>query len=478
MSFLDAILRAMPYSGQHAERAWPVGHGTVSPWEKGIGHDDTRFSPESYEDYYATSNEIFSVINMRARLVSGLKLNLFYGDDADKKLANDHPAAKTYRYVNPFWTSRRLERMDELSMGIWGETCWALEPGTNSREPGEIWWLKPSRVKPATDVDNYLSGYWYWPQLGGEPIFFESHELIWFRYPNPLDEFSAMSPLGAARQAAEMGKAMMTSNAAMFENGLQIAGLITPPADKVTFSPDQAQELERALDRRFRGAKNAKKWAVLRYEAQFKPMSVTPKDAEFLGGLNMSLRQVCNAYGVPSSLLNDIEHSNMAILGELVRALWSHTLVPDTELRASEIEEQYLPRFRGGPDHAAYDYSKVEALQESATAKWEREAQAIDRGRYTVNEIRAMAGEPEVAWGSVWWAPVNKFAVTDADSKPAGPVGADGKPDALPDDERNPSNKPASPRHLVAPDELDHMAARRFLAQLNGRALSTVGPRR
>jgi HK97 family phage portal protein len=463
MSFLDDILALSP------TRAWPVGKGTVSPWETSTGHDDTRFAPETYEDYIATSNEIYSVASMRARLVSGLDLNLFRGRGSEKKALPEHAASRLLQYVNPYWTRKRLERIDELSMCIWGETAWALEPGPGrSKEPGEIWWLKPSRLLPAPHETDYLSGHWYYPQMGGEPIFFRHDEVVWFRYPNPIDEFSALSPLSAARLAADVGKSMMQSNGAMFENGLQIAGIITPPADKVTFSKEQAAELERKLDVRFKGAKNAKKWAVLRYEAQFKQMSITPKDAEFLGGLSMSLRQVCNAYGIPSSLLNDIEHSNMAILGELVRAMWSHTLVPDTQLRTAEIEEQFLPRFHaGGPDHAAYDYSSVEALQESETERWAREAQAIDRGRYTVNEIRKMAGEPAVPWGDVWWAPVNKFAVTDAESKPPS-NGGDGAAPKPPDDERNPANKPPTPRGL------DHMAARRLLSSLNGRSLAGV----
>lgn len=462
MGFVDDILalRRPP-----RERAWPVGKGEVSPWDRETGHDQSLFSPPEYGDYLATSNEIYSVASMRARLVSGLELGLFRGRGVDKKAMPDHPAASLLRHVNPFWTWRRLERMDELSMCIWGQTFWAVQPNLRlrSKVPGEIWWLKPSQVYPAPHPEDYLSGAWYEPSMGGERIWFSADELVWFRYPNPLDQFSALSPLAAARLAADTGKAMMQANGAAFENGLQLAGLIVPPGDRVTFSEQQADELERRLERRFTGPKNAKKWAVLRYEAEFRPMSVTPKDAEFLGGLNMSLRQVCNAYGIPSSLLNDIEHSNMAILEELVQAMWAHTLVPDTKLRAAEVEEQFLPKFgRDAPDHAAYDYLSVPALQKAASEAWTREAQALDRGGITINEWRRSHGMPPVPWGDVFWSPVNKFAVRDADSKPSMPTGTDGVPD-MPDDERNPANQPPSPRI-----GLDHNAARRLLASLNG----------
>lgn len=462
MSFVDEILK-IGRRDTHA-RAWPVGKGEVSTWERDTGHDDSLFSPPEYGDYLATSNEIYSVAAMRARLVSGLDLNLFAGRGVEKRSMASHPATALLRYVNPHFTWRRLERLDELSMCIWGESFWAVE--RDRGRPKEIWWLKPSQVFPAPDQSDYLAGFWYEPSMGGQRLWFGANEVVWYRYPNPLDQFSPLSPLAAARLAADTGKAMMQANGAAFQNGLQLAGLIVPPGDRVTFSETQADELERRLEKRFTGPQNAKKWAVLRYEAEFRPMSVTPKDAEFLGGLNMSLRQVCNAYGIPSSLLNDIEHSNMAILEELVQAMWAHTLIPDTKLRAAEIEEQFLPKFgRGAPDYAAYDYETVPALQKARSEAWDREAQAVDRGLLTPNEWRLGQGMPPVKWGDVWWAPANKFAVTDAGSKPAAPPGTPGVPD-MPDDERNPANQPPAPRGL------DHNGAREFLAslRLNGYA--------
>src|SRR5690606_29849066 len=97
----------------------------------------------------------------------------------------------------------------------------------------------------------------------------------------------------------------------------------------------------------------------------------------------------------------------------------TNALKPDAELKAEEIEEQFLPMFRDRVDHCLYDFSEVEALQEAKSESWMRERQAIDTGRYTINEIRARNGEPPVPWGDVWWAPVNKFAVSGPDSQPA-----------------------------------------------------------
>lgn len=455
-------------AGKPEELAWPVGKGDlVAPYFK-YGHDDDRFSPEEYGDYLATSNDIYSVVKRRARLLSGLTLKFYRGRGSEKTEASaSHPAVDLWWRVNPFWTAERLARMDEMSMGVWGETYWAIEKDAFGR-PREIWWLKPSRVKPIPHDTEYLGGFAY-HSASGQILRFAPDEIVWFRYPNPIDEFAALSPLGAARLAADTAHAMMRSNNSLHKNGLQIAGLIVPPADKVTFSSEQASELETQLEKRLAGADKAHKWAVLRYEAQFKQLAITPKDAEFAVGLGMTFRQVCRAYGMQAALMNDLENATLANAREFERIEWTGALKPDAEFKAAEVREQYLPLFRrvqrAGPDYCEYDFSSVPALQESASESWAREAQALDRGAITINEWRKGKGMPPVPWGDKPWLPVNKAPVEN------GQMVMPDKPEPRPDDETNPTTEPDR-------SGLNHMAARRLLAEfapyINGHALEGV----
>lgn len=456
MGILERI--AARRRGEHL-RAWPVGKGELIAPDYAYGHDQSEFSPEEYGDYAATSNEIYSVVAQRARLMSGIHLRFYRGRGSDKIEDTTHPSVKLFSYVNPHWTGERLARMDEMCMGLWGASCWALEGPKGS--PKEIWWLKPTRVKPVVDESGYISGFKY-HSVSGEILHFEPWEIVWHRYPNPIDEFSPLSPLAAARLAADTAHAMATSNQALFKRGLTAAGVVIPPADKVTFSPEQAQDLERSIDRRLTGADKAHRWVVLRYEAQFKQLAITPKDAEYVAGLGLTFRQVCRTYGMQPALQGDAEGATLANVTAFERLEWTRALVPDAEFRAAEVREQYLPRFRGtGPDWCEYDLTTVPSLQESATEGWTREAQALDRGAITINEWRKGKGMPPVPWGDQPYMPVNKA-----------PIGPDGQlmlPEPkvsdlkLPDDEVNPANQPPQSTGEKA---LDHLAARRFLAEL------------
>lgn len=445
-----------------SSRSWPVGPGSLLSHEASTGHV-SEFSPEEYGDYLAKSNEIYSAVTLRARLMAGLQLQTFHGRDSEKATIKAGPAVELLRHVNPFWTLPRLLRMDEMSMGTWGESFWAIEK--RAGKPSEIWWCKASRMHPIADENDYLAGFLYEPAAGGQMIRFAPDEIVWFRYPNPIDEFAPLSPLAAARLAADTGSAMMTSNRNLFRDGLQMGGLIVPSTDKVTFSKDQAEELEHLLDRRWKGVDKAHRWAVLRYEAQMKTMGVNPKDAEFLGGLNMSLRQVANAYGIPVPLLNDMEHATLSNAREYQQILWAHALVPDADFKAAEIEEQLLPMFGSGEqvDHVAWDYTKVPALQEAATEIWDRERGQLEVGALTINEWRQARGMPAVPWGDVWWGPVNKSAVTDDQSEPQGDTAPTKLPPA-PDPAPGSAPVPAP----ASSESVDDTARQLILSALNG----------
>lgn len=418
MGFLDRIQK------RHAELKSPVARDLSQIGDLVNGHDFSLWSaPEGDRnpDRVATSDDLYAVINLRARLMSGLDLNLYRGSGSTRSVVTSSPAVDLLKHVNPFWTWRRLARMDEMSMGIWGQSFWAVE--SDRLGPREIWWLKPSKMHVIPDDQGYIKGFLYEvtnANFQDRFIPFTPDEIVWFRYPNPLDEMSPMSPLVAAERASTTGGAMLEGNKSLFNNGMQAGGFITPTGDKLSFTKPQADDLEAFLETRVRGTKNAKKWHVLRFDAQFKEAQVTPKDAEFINGLNVTLRRVCNVYGVPSPLLNDLEHATLANLSELHKVLWSDALKPDAQLRQDEITEQFLPRFTGRPMHAEFAFDKIEALQESATATWDRERQQIEVGSLTINEWREKNGLPPVPWGDKWWAPVNKGAVGGSESAPAG----------------------------------------------------------
>ena len=120
--------------------------------------------------------------------------------------------------MNPFWTFQRLLEMTELSLCLWGSAYWFVERGqSGTMQPSEIWWGRPDRVRVVPHPTNYLSAFLY-DGLNGQALTFQPSEVIWFRFPNPVDEYAGLAPLAAPGRGG-LRRAAMTANRALFTNG-------------------------------------------------------------------------------------------------------------------------------------------------------------------------------------------------------------------------------------------------------------------
>ncbi len=396
-------------------RAWKVGPKVVSEFGMGHGHDDTEYSPVEYGNYLVTSNPIYTCATIRADALGSLDFKAYQLDEQGRKVEDKNSQVlQLLRKVNDFWTMSRLLVMTELSLCVWGRCYWAVERGPSTLgKPQEIWWMKPSEVDVVPHPVKYVDHFEYSAGDGEKPILFMPHEVVWFRYPNPLDEFSALSPLAAARLGAEVGSAAGQSNRKLFEQGFQLGGYVAPEEGR-TWTIEQAHELEQDLSRRFKGVDKAHRWAVLRMKAEMKSLGVTPKDAEFLGALAWSLEEACRAYKIPLDMVGGQRTYENVRASD--RAFWMRAMLPESKFISSEVVEQFLPMFTQRPDVVELDVSHVPALQEEEGEQWKREEGQIKVGAITVNEWRATKGLEPVEWGDDRWSQVSAFTTESTEN--------------------------------------------------------------
>lgn len=410
-------------------RAFVPGPGVVDPALQTFGTDPEVFAPDYYAEYLATSNGVYACAKLRATLLASLPLNHYrVGTDGSRVEVTSGRLVELTTKVNPYWTFNRLMEMTELSLSVWGSCFWFVERGPNATGiPTELWWGRPDRVRVVPHPEKYISHFLYEPVSGSQPIRFETSEVIWMRYPNPIDEYSGLSPLAAARIAADVSSAAMKSNRNLFAQGIQMGGLVMP-SSSTPLTEDQAKQLEDSLSRRFRGVDKAHRWGVMRIEAKFQPMSLSPKDAEFLGAMKTSLEDIARAYGVPQDLVGG--QRTYENVQAAMKILWQHTIVPEARFISTELTEQLLPMF-GGTDRAdlsEFDLSGVDVLKEDQHLAWTIAKEQIQAGVLTINRYLEERGDDPVPWGDVWWAPTGLQPVASNDLPVAEPVAMEPPP--------------------------------------------------
>lgn len=426
MNLIDKLVVSMAQ-----KRGFVIGSGVVERADTLFGKSGEEFGPESYGNYIATSNGVYACATSRADYLASLQLRLYNGF-GDQRTEVEKGALYDLMYkVNPFWTMNRLMNMTELSLCLWGEAFWFLERGQSGKQPPqEIWWGKPSSVTVIPHDTQYISGFSYQPKSGGQPIPFDVGEVIWFRMPNPIDEYEGLSPLAAARLGADYATDAMRANRLLFTNGMNMGGALFPKAGSI-LTKEQASELEESLSRRFKGVDKMHKWGVFRFEADMKEFGISPKDAEFLGGQKLALEDICRAYRWPLDLVGGqrtYENYNAA-----QKAAWTNAVLPEGRFIASELTEQLLPLFPNEADYAEFDSSDIEVLQDDQNANWAREKEQIACGALLINEWREDQGLKAVPWGDAWWASVTLQPIREAEAPE--PPAPEPMPEAQPEED-------------------------------------------
>lgn len=339
-------------------KTFRLGPAVIEAANIAFGTDPEKWSPEVYGNYVATSSAVYACTNLRARNLASLPL-LLHKDGEDVTEGALYDLLKT---VNPWWTPNRLWQMTVMALDLWGEAYWVLERGPDGEgTPTEIWWARPDKMRVVPDYNNYVQGFIY--EWNNQRIAFKPGEVIWFRNPNPVDEFEGLSPIAATRLALDTGHAALRSNHQVFSNGVQLAGVVTPADKDSTWARDQVEALRDMLDRRFKGVDKAHRLAVLGQAATFTPMSISPRDAQFIELMKWTRTDACMVYGVPPELIGDQDGATYNNVNEAHKSFWSNTIMPLADMLAGELIEQLLPMFNGEADHCQFDLSGVTALQ-------------------------------------------------------------------------------------------------------------------
>lgn len=322
-------------------------------------------------------------------------------------------------FVNPHWSQNRLWQMTSMSLDLWGKSFWFFDR-MGRRLPQEIWWARGDRVQVVVDPKNYISHYLYQPPTGGEPIRFEPDETVWFNFPDPRDEFGSLAPLESARLHADYERDSMKANQALHENGFNIGGIIYPMQGK-TWSENDAAAIERHVNNRFKGVDKAHRWSVFRQELGIERGNITPRDAEFVNGLDMSLRGVARAYSWPVYLLGETD-ATYQNLKEAKKAAWTLSVLPLASFLAAELTEKLIPLFPGQADLLHFDASEIGELQEDEAERWTRAEGQINTGALLINEWRESQGLEPLPHGGVAWLPATLMPVaTTAVPQPVEP---------------------------------------------------------
>ncbi|PZP83948.1 MAG: phage portal protein [Azospirillum brasilense] len=195
---------------------------------------------------------------------------------------------------------------------------------------------------------------------------------------HPLDDWYGMSPMEAAAYSIDQHNQCAAWNQSLLQNGARPTGaLMVKAADgqPTSLSEVQFSRLRQQLDEQFAGAANAGRPLLLEGGLEWKEMSHSPRDMDFVQIKHSSARDVALAFGVPPQLLGIPGDNTYANLQEARLALWEQTVLPLVEQFTDALNNWLAPMFGLGLTLQA-DTDAIPALAAKRDAYWERIARA------------------------------------------------------------------------------------------------------
>ena len=347
-----------------------------------------RWTPRDYAhlaaEGFARNAIAYRCIRMVAEAAAATPLAVFI----DGTRRDDHPLARLLAHPNPEQSG--TEWLESLYGGL--QTAGnAYAEAVGDETPAELWTLRPDRVKVVPGRAGWPDAYEYSVDSRALRIGRQADgwmPVMHLKLFHPTDDHYGFSPLEAAASAIDVHNASGAWNKALLDNAARPSGaLVYGAGDGERLTTEQFDALRAQIDDAHIGARNAGRPMILEGGLDWKPMSWTPADMDFIAGKHAAAREIALAFGVAPQLLGIPGDATYANYREANAAFWRGTIAPLVRKTAAALTVWLGGRFPGARIEA--DLDGMPALQVERDALWARlEAASF----LTDAERRRMAG--------------------------------------------------------------------------------------
>jgi HK97 family phage portal protein len=271
--------------------------------------------------------------------------------------------------------------------------------GERGHEVRELYALRPDRMRVVPGPDGWAEAYDY--TAAGRTVRFDQNTppvapILHLTAFNPLDDHYGLSPLEAAAVAVDTHNAAAKWNKALLDNAARPSGaLVYSGPEGSVLSDSQFERLKRELEDTYQGAVNAGRPLLLEGGLDWKAMSLSPKDMDFMETKHTAAREIALAFGVPPMLLGIPGDNTYSNYQEANRVFWRSTVLPLAGRVGAALTQWLAPVF-GSELRLAVDTDRIEALSADRAALWQRVTKAPF---LTLNEQRAAVGYGPIEGG-------------------------------------------------------------------------------
>jgi HK97 family phage portal protein len=370
----------------------------TSDWYPSVSYGSVTLYNQLSYDYatlYRTQPNVRTCVDFLARNIAQLGLHVFRRvSNTDRERLTDHPLALVLAEPLPaqFKVTRyRLIESLISDLGIYFNAYWLkVRPGGGS-EPVGLLRIPPAYVR----VTGGLVPTAYTIEFSDTRLQLRPEALVHVRGYNAENPLEGLSPLETLRRILAEEQAAGDYREYFWRNAARQGGVIMRPPTAPEWSPQARERFKSEFEQLYSGTENSGRTAILEEGMEWKAMTFTAQESEYLAGRKLTREECARAYHIPLPMVGILDHATFSNIKEQHRNLYQDCLGPWLRMIEEDIELQLLPEFED-TQGVYVEFNIAEKLGGSFEEQTEALQTAVGRPWMTADEARARMNMPSM----------------------------------------------------------------------------------
>jgi HK97 family phage portal protein len=301
----------------------------------------------------------------------------------------EHPFYEVMKNVNSVTNRFDLWESTEQFLELTGNAFWFV-PKNALGVPAEIWNIPPQYMTIAVDRARFILGYVF--KRGTYQIPFEYDEIIHFKFSSPSNQLWGTGPLAAVYETYSYDQSIRDFEHTLMNNMGRPEAVIET---QQIVGPDVFSRFKEEWTQNYSGKNRVGKTIILEQGLTYKPITLSPKEMNYVIGRKMNREEIAAIFGVPMSKLTT-ESVNLAN-AEIGETQYTRdTIEPRLRRIEEKLNERLMPMYANNL-FVAYDSTVPD---DNKFIQSERESR-LRTYMTSINEEREADGREPVDWGNV-----------------------------------------------------------------------------
>lgn len=368
----------------------------------------TGFIDQKQATGLATAHACISIVS---QALASVPLNLYRRtENSGREKAADHPLFQVL-HDTPNKTMTAFEAREFLIASLlvagnaYAHLAWNGKGQVTSLEP-----IDPASVSPER-LESGRTRYRVTDQRGSVRVHVQE-EILHIRYRLSQDGLLGLSPIQIARETFGLALSQQNTANKQASKSFRTEGALVFPQ---SIGADGKEKALTALQNRIESQSTTSGVLVLDGGVDYKPLSLSARDAEFLESRKLTNLDICRVFGVPPTVAGITDNATYSNTDQESRALVVRCLSPMAKRIEQSMNTALLPAMSRKTLFIEHDLAGL--LRGDLKGRYEAYRIGREWGWLSPNEIRGWENLPEIDAGDEYLSPLNMTNLTERNSE-------------------------------------------------------------